>query len=154
MIRIDCPFKRVDAPRLKAELAAAGVVVVARSVYDGVTAYPDRIVVNVADGTDPEAVRRVVAEHVEPAELTPEQYTAQQAKQLVLDQSAEGKFNRARDRLTVEAIQGIMAWCNGLREQLIAAGLPLSVPALQARTWEQLEERVREIIDSEVEVQP
>jgi len=40
-----------------------------------------------------------------------------------------------------------MAWCNNLRSQLIAAGLPVTVPKLHPRTWEEVEEAVRALID-------
>jgi hypothetical protein len=71
---------------------------------------------------------------------------------LIADPTPRGVRDKARDKLTVETIQALMAWCNGLRRQLIDAGLPITVPRLEVRTWEQLEDRVRELIDTQTGV--
>lgn len=152
MLTAIVPLKRVDAARLKSELIAAGVPSWAEPLAEPYYVGNKLMALVVPDGSGIEIVRNVVLAHVD--DRSTERYLNDLAKRLVDDQTAEGRFNRARDRLTVEAIQGLMAWCNGLRQQLVDAGLPITVPPLQARTWEQLETRVREIIDQELEVQP
>jgi hypothetical protein len=59
----------------------------------------------------------------------------------------------AAHRENLELLQGIRTWCNQLRSQLIAAGLPLTVPQLPGKTWEQYKadvlNRAKAVIDAE-----
>jgi len=146
MIHVVVPLKRVNLTLLKSELIAAGIPSWGGDIEE--PSYVGNSLMSVAlpDGVDPSIAEEVLLDHVDTR--SEEQILKDMAKKMIEDLSAKGRRDRARDKLTVEAIQGVMAWCNALRLQLIGAGISLSLPPFQLRTWEQLEARVRELIDT------
>lgn len=153
MLTAIVPLKRVDVDRLKSELVVAGVPAWPEPLGEPSYVGNRLMALLVPDEAEIDTVRRVVLAHVD--DRSSERVLNDLAKRMISDRSAAGRRDRARDKLTVEAIQSLMAWCNGLRRQLIDAGLPVTVPRLEVRTWQQLEDRVRELIDIEAtEVKP
>lgn len=153
MLTAILPLKRVDVDRLKSELIEAGVISWPEPMGEPIYVGNKLMALLVPDGSEIDTVRRVVLAHVD--DRSTERYLNDLAKRLIDDKTPAGRRDRARDKLTVEAIQSLMAWCNGLRRKLIDAGLPITIPKLEVRTWQQLEDRVRELIDTEsTEVKP
>jgi len=145
MLTAIVPLKRVDADRLKSELIGAGVPAWPEPLGEPAYVGNKLMALLVPDDAEIDTVRRVVLAHVD--DRSSERVLNDLAKRMIDDRSAQGRRDRARDKLTAEAIRSLMAWCNGLRRQLIDAGLPITVPRLEVRTWQQLEDRVRELID-------
>ena len=145
MLTVIVPMKQVNPATLKVELVAAGVPSWSDPLDEPAYAGSSMMVVIVPNGADPEVVAEVVANHQD--NRTAEQVERARAKALIVDPTPKGRRDKARDKLTMQAIRSLMAWCNNLRSQLIAAGLPVTVPKLRPRTWEELEEAVRALID-------
>lgn len=145
MLTAIVPLKRVDVDRLKSELVVAGVPDWPEPLDEPAYVGNKLMALLVPDDAEIDTVRRVVLAHVD--DRSSERVLNDLAKRMTDDRSAQGRRDRARDKHTMQAIQSLMAWCNNLRSQLIAAGLPVTVPKLQPRTWEELEAAVRALID-------
>ena len=159
MRKLTLPAKRIDAPQLRAELVAAGVPL--RPLLPGgipgdIYLSSDELVVLVevepgADQYDAIATQ-VIQAHVPPADLTLDQIKKRSAKAALRNSEDRALIaTRAGLKILYQSLVETRTTLNQIRAQLVAAGLPLTVPALINRTWEQALNAVEQQIDTEVE---
>jgi len=142
---------RIDAAQLHGELVAAGVRM--EPMAPGTILFmrdDEWFTAVVPDGTDEQLVRRVVTSHVPANEPTAAQIKRRQARKLIeSDDTAESVRLRAVIRVLYGSLVELRTWCNQMRQQLQAAGMP-TPPKLTNRTWEEAMQAVLAQINAEV----
>lgn len=149
-IFIDHPG-RIDAAQLHSELVAAGIAM--QPVGTGIPIFMrdgSRFSIHVPDGTNEQLVRQVVAAHTPGPEATAAQIKREQARKLLAsDDSPESVRLRAVIRVLYGSLVETRTWCNQMRQQLQAAGMP-TPPRLQNRTWGEAMLAVLDQIDAKI----
>ena len=128
-------------------LIAAGLPVV------GVAGSGPSCRLDFAEGATAEqqAQARAMAQAFDWAEPTEKQQKRRAAKAALRDAEDRALIaTRAGLRAIYQSLTETRTAVNQIRAQLIAAGLPLTVPALINRTWEQVLAAVEQQIDAEV----
>lgn len=156
---IQCPDPgRVTPTKLRAELQAASVPLEPAGLLEPLNCYYSGaafvVVVAFVGSEWDEAVRQVVAAHVpDPAE-TPKQRRKREVREVLASRDETIVLLTSANRELFESLREARATINQMRQQLIQAGLPLTVQPLINRTWEQATAaalgRADATIDSEV----
>lgn len=151
-MRVNFQNIQVNAEQLHAELIAAGVSL--RALISPLPPFSlngDTFTIEVAaDGTNEALVRQVVLAHIPAPEPTPAQIKKRQARKLIeSDDSPESVRLRAVIRVLYVSLVEVRAWCNQMRQQLQAAGMP-TPPRLENRSWEAAQQAVLNQIDNEI----
>ena len=147
MLTVIVPLKPIDTVRLKAELVAAGVEAWPAPLAEPSYAGSAMMAVIVPDRSDPAMVAQVVAAHKD--ERTPAQIKREQsAASLGADDPTTIRL-RAVVRVLFASLVETRNWCNQMRQQLQAAGMP-TPPKVVNRTWEEAMQAVLAQINAEV----
>lgn len=139
---VECPLKRVDWQQLVAEFQAAGIDYDRSSRFGPVLQTAGKLLVRVADETDEAAVLALVAAHVPPPEMTAAEMLLAQARSLSQKRTPDELRLMAILEEVQDAFNVIRAWNNRLVQKLVDAGLPVDMPTLPNRTWEEAQRSI------------
>lgn len=150
---------RITPAKLRAELLAAGVPLQPEKPLEPLNCYysGNHFAVLLPVDTDQwdTTVQQVVAAHVPDQQETKKQRRKRKIRELLGSKDELIALLFAANRELFESLRETRAWCNQLRQQLNSAALPITVPTLQNRTWEQatasVVSRADATIDAEIE---
>lgn len=149
---------RVTPAKLRAELVAAGVPLEPSMPHEPLDCYfsGERFAVIIETTGDQwdATVQQVVGAHVPDAMLTRKQRRKARVREILAGRDELIVLLLSANRELFESLRETRAWNNQLRAQLLAAGLPLTVPVLQNRSWEHATASVVGRADADIDAEP